>query len=447
MTSYQGVGVTGFDPSGTTTVEDGRPLDLTVTVEASQPAYVQWYSNGVAVTNGNLLSYHIPRVTAAMNGAVYSVVVTNSLPGSGTASTTLAVTPDSDSPTVIDALNLGNPAGDIAVVFSEPMDPVSATTLANYAINNGASIASATMSSDPSVALLRVTGMTPGTTYTLRVNNVTDTASTGNVISPNPSSVIIEQNLHTWFRMDEATGKTASDSSGHSRNGSLVNGVSPDYTGKVQAAMKFDGVAGYIQAQNSADDFSTNGLTVALWAYPVDNLENWARFIDYAVGSFSDNILFARSATSPDLTFEVYNGVNSGGKVTATGAIALRQWQHFAATMDAFGNVTIYRNGVALTNGVTSVPNAVVRTNNFVGHSNMAADGYYFGKMDDLRLYTRALDPAAIAALAAGGAADDSSVPAVSVAVTVATTALKSAPPGVFTLTRTGSTASPLTVL
>lgn len=447
LTYYQGVGVTALDPSGTTMVEDGRPLDLTVTVEASQPAYVQWFSNGVAVANGNLLSYHIPRVTAAMNGAVYSVVVTNSLPGSGTASTTLSVTPDSDSPTLIDALNLGNPAGDIAVVFSEPMDPVSGTTLANYAINNGANITSATMSSDPAVVLLRVTGMTPGTTYTLTVNNVADTASTGNVISPNPSTVIIEQNLHTWFRMDEATGTTASDSSGYSRNGSLVNGVSPDYTGKVQAAMKFDGVAGYIQAQSSTDDFSTNGLTVTLWVYPVDNLENWARFIDYAVGSFSDNILFARNATSPDLTFEVYNGGNSGGKVTATGVIALKQWQHFAATMDASGNVTLYKNGIAVTNGVTYVPNAVGRTNNFVGHSNMAPDGYYFGKIDDLRLYTRALDPAAIAALAAGGAADDSSIPAVSVAVTVATTALKGAPPGVFTLTRTGSTASPLTVL
>ncbi len=47
---------------------------------------------------------------------------------------------------------------------------------------------------------------------------------------------------------------------------------------------------------------------MALWAYPVDNLENWARFIDYGVGAFSDNILFARNGTSSDLTFEVYNG-------------------------------------------------------------------------------------------------------------------------------------------
>ncbi len=116
--------------------------------------------------------------------------------------------------------------------------------------------------------------------------------------------------------------------------------------------------------------------------------------------------------------------------------------------MDPFGNVTLYKNGVVLANGTTYVPNPVVRTNNFLGRSNMGGlDGYYFGKMDDVRLYTRALDPAAIAALAAGGGPDDSSLPSVSVTATVPTTALKNSPPGVFTLTRTGSAAAPLTVL
>jgi Concanavalin A-like lectin/glucanases superfamily/PA14 domain/Bacterial lectin/Immunoglobulin I-set domain len=447
ITSYLGTPVDSLDPSGTTTAPDGQPLVLTVTIEASQPAYVQWFSNGVAIAGANLSTYQIPRVTTTMAGDVYSVTVTSSIPPAATASTTLAVTPDTTPPTLVDALTLGNPAGDVAVIFSEGVDPVSATTVGNYSINNGASVTSAVMSSDPAVALIRVTGMTPGTPYTLTVQNVQDLATVPNTLSPNPSSVVIEQGLHTWFRMDEATGTTANDSSGHGRNGTLFNGVFPDYTGKVQAAMKFDGVGGYIQGQNISDDFSTNGLTIALWAYPVDNLESWARFIDYANGAASDNILFARNGTSPDLTFEVYNGAVSGGQVTAPGAIALKQWQHFAVTMDTSGNVIIYKNGVALTNGVAYVPNAVARTNDFLGRSNWAQDGYYFGKMDDVRLYMRVLDPAAIAALAAGGGADDSSLPSVSAVATVPTTGLKNSPPGVFTLTRTGSTAASLTVL
>ncbi len=218
---YLGTPVDSLDLSGTTYADDGRPLDLTMTVEASQPAYVQWFSNNVAIPGAIFSKYHIPRVTMAMNDAVYSVTVTNSIAPAATASTTLSVTPDTTPPTLIDALELGNPAGDIAVVFSEAVDPVSATTAGNYSIDHGASVGSAVMSSDPAVALIRVTGMTPGTTYTLTVQNVQDLASTPNPLSPNPSMVVIEQGLHTWFRMDEATGTTANDSSGNGRNGTL----------------------------------------------------------------------------------------------------------------------------------------------------------------------------------------------------------------------------------
>jgi hypothetical protein len=61
--------------------------------------------------------------------------------------------------------------------------------------------------------------------------------------------------------------------------------------------------------------------------------------------------------------------------------------------------------------------------------------------MDDVRIYNRVLAPGAVAALASGGGADDtdSTVPVVSVAATVATTALKNTPPGVFTVTRCGN--------
>jgi hypothetical protein len=65
-----------------------------------------------------------------------------------------------------------------------------------------------------------------------------------------------------------------------------------------------------------------------------------------------------------------------------------------------------------------------------------------------LRIYNRVLSAEAVRALAAGAGADDGDpvLPAVSVLATVPTTALQSAPPGVFTVTRTGSTAAPLTV-
>jgi Concanavalin A-like lectin/glucanases superfamily/PA14 domain/Bacterial lectin/Bacterial Ig-like domain len=442
LTDYLATPVTTL--ASPTLVVNGRPVDLTITAEATQPAVVQWFSNGVAVANGNLLNYHIPFVGPSQDGAVYSVTVSNSL-GTASASTTISVQPDFTPPTLVDALILGNPAGDISVVFSEGVDPATGTNISNYAINNGVTITSATIGPDPATVLLRVSGLTPGTAHTVTVNNVKDLAL--NPIAPG-SSVNLDQNLNTWLRLDETTGTTITDFSGNGRNGTLANGALLGYTGKVLRSVKFDGVSGHVALQNGYSDFS-QGMTLALWANPTSSLTSWARFIEFGNGSDANNIIFSRNATSSDLTFEVRIGAPSAGQVTAPGALQLNQWQHFAVTMDGSRNVVIYKNGVAVASGtLTGLPNNVTRTNCFVGRSNWAQDGYFQGRMDDVRVYNRVLSADAVLALASGGGPDDSSssVPPVNVAATVPSTALKATPPGVFTITRSGSTNSALTV-
>src|SRR5664279_1205208 len=192
-------------------------------------------------------------------------------------------------------------------------------------------------------------------------------------------------------------------------------------------------------------------MTVSLWVYPTTEgaPASYARFIDFANGAANDNILFCRLAGANQVSFEVYRGGTSGGAVnTPDGSFILNQWQHWAATLDPSGNVIIYKNGQPITTGTTGVPNVVTRNNCYLGLSNWATDGHYAGEMDDVRIYNRVLAPAAIGALAGGAGADDidASLPVVSAAATVATTALKTTPPGVFTITRTGATTAALTV-
>jgi D-arabinan exo alpha-(1,3)/(1,5)-arabinofuranosidase (non-reducing end) len=353
--------------------------------------------------------------------------------------------------TASDALNLGNPAGDLAVIFSAPVEPASATNLSNYALDNGAGVTAARLGATPDTVLLRATGLNPGTAYTATINNVRDTASPPNTIPLN-TTVAVEQGLNTWLRLDEATGTTASDASGNGRDGTLMSDALPGYEGKVFRSVKFAGSAGgYIQLPSGYANLTTNGMTVALWANPTAEGAgaNWDRFIDLGNGAASDNILLARNGTSSRLTFEVYNGGSSGGKVNSPdGTLVLSQWQHLAATLDPWGNVALYKNGVLLTNGTTGVPGLVTRTRNFLGLSNWSGDDHYAGRMDDVRIYNRVLSPAAILALANGGGPDDAapSNGVVSVAATVPTTALTNTPPGVFTLSRTGNTNGPLTI-
>lgn len=447
LTSYQGYDVPVLP--GSITVEQGRPVDLTVTIEAYPPASVQWYSNSVAIPGANLASYHVP-VGALQSDTVYSVTVSNNL-GSASASTTISVTPDTTPPTLVDAINLGNPGKDIAVIFSEPVDPATAIATANYSVNNGATVTGARLGASPDTVLLQVNGITAGTGYTLTVNNVKDGA--GNMIAAN-STVALEQGLDTWLQMDESAGTTANDSSGNGKNGTLINGVWADRLGKVFRGYQFDGVGGYVQLPNGYSNF-TGGLTISVWAYPTSLSQLWSRICDLGNGGGADNILFAHNATSDNLTYEVRLGGPTAGQVTAPHAFGLNQWEHFAVTEDGSGNVVIYRNGVVVATGVETnasgvgvPPNVVTRTQCYVGRSDFGGDGYYQGKYDDFRIYDRVLSPAAVAALAAGGGPDDvgPALPVVSLAATTPLTFENTTKPGVFTFTRTGDTSGPLTV-
>ena len=353
LASYDGISVDTL--SSTTVVSDGGTADLTVTVEASQPATVQWYSNNVAIPNANLLTYHIAKATPAQNGAAYSVTITNAL-GGDSASTTLSVQADTTAPTLVDALNLGNLAGDVAVVFSKPVDATTATAASNYTISPSVAINGARMGGSQDTVLLQTSGLQVGTAYTITVNNVQDRVSTPNTIAAN-SSWPIEQYLGRLVALGRDHGYTAADSSGNGLNGTLVKDAYPDYAGKVLRSVKFEGTeGGYVALPAGFPDFSTNGMTVSLWAYPTTEA-SYARFIDFANGAASDNILFCRLGGANQVSFEVYRGGSSGGAVnTPDGSFILNQWQHWAATMDTGGNVIIYKNGQPITTGTTGVP-------------------------------------------------------------------------------------------
>lgn len=428
---------------GSLTVDQGRSVDLTVTIEAYPPANVQWYSNNVVLPGANLASYRVP-VGALQNTTTYKVTASNAN-GSTDASTTIFVTPDTTAPTLVEAINLGNPGKDIAVIYSEPVNPIGATTPGNYSLNNGATVTGARLGASPDTVLLQVNGVTAGAAYTITVNNVKD--SVGNTIAAN-SAVSLEQGLNTWLKMDEATGTTATDSSGNGRHGTLVNGCAPDYLGKVFRGYGFDGAAGHVQLPGGYADF-TGGLTISLWAYPTSAAQSYARFCDLSDGAGNNNILLTRKSTGTDLTFETYPGTLTGGQVTAPNAVGLNQWEHFVATEDGSGNVTLYRNGVVVATGTQTSPLPVItRTNCYIGRSPWVSDGYFQGLMDDFRIYNRVLSPAAVAALAKGGGANDTD-PTLPVVTALATTPLtfeNTTTPGVFTFTRTGSTSSPLTV-
>lgn len=203
--------------------------------------------------------------------------------------------------------------------------------------------------------------------------------------------------MYGWWKFNETSGTTASDSSGKDKHGTLLPTNNPPVwtSGHFGNALQFDGTNDYVDIPDGFDNFQA-GVTINVWAYPTA-AKNYARFVDFGNGQANDNIIFGRVGTGTNLFAEVWNGSSNGGRVTtATGAISLNTWQMFTVTVDASGNVKIYKNAQLIQTGTTAVPQNVVRTRNYIGRSNWSADAYYQGSMDDVRIYSYPLDQTAI---------------------------------------------------
>jgi hypothetical protein len=150
----------------------------------------QWFRDGVAIPNAVNSQYSLV-VQNSDNGAKFSVVV-SILAGNTVTSgeATLTVAADTIRPTV---LSVGaNAAGtQITVTYSEPMDPATAASAANYTVA-GAAPASVTLNGSGTVATLVLASplATGGCTLSeVRISGVKDTATVGNLVNPNPTVV------------------------------------------------------------------------------------------------------------------------------------------------------------------------------------------------------------------------------------------------------------------
>ncbi len=208
--------------------------------------------------------------------------------------------------------------------------------------------------------------------------------------------------LSAHWTFDEGAGSSAGDSSGNGNIGTLTNG--PTWgTGIKGGSVVFDGTDDYIDIGDGYADFTT-GMTIAMWAKPTA-VGSWARFIEFSNGPDNNNISWARDDTYPNLTFFEFNGAALTGYVYVPYRLETNVWHHYVATIPAgAANATVtakvYMDGELADTGSLNVPNNVTRTINYIARSvYCCTDAYFQGEMDDVRLYSRELSAADVAAL------------------------------------------------
>jgi hypothetical protein len=156
---------------------------------ANGPVVVQWQKNGGNILGATGTHYTTPYLSLADNNAQFSAVVSAPGVSNQTTTATVTVTADNVKPTVVNAAADDSGYG-VHVQFSEPVNAATALNPANYSIP-GTTVVGASFLSDSNlvdnpthdaVKLITTNVLADNATYTLTVNNVTDTAAVPNTI-------------------------------------------------------------------------------------------------------------------------------------------------------------------------------------------------------------------------------------------------------------------------
>lgn len=217
-----------------------------------------------------------------------------------------------------------------------------------------------------------------------------------------PSEVGELMGLVGRWRLDEATGSAAYDSSLYAHHGALVgttfdsSGVSP---AKIDDALQFDGGNDYVWIANTSDLQITEALTISAWIKG----DSWGS------GSDVDVILRKGEGNPNNYQLAVADGRlslsldgNDGNGFEADTVLSTGVWHHVAGTWDG-AEVRLYVDGV-MDHASPFSRSAPIGTDNrtlYLGGRSGADQ--FDGTLDDVRLYRRALCPDEIESLGHGG--------------------------------------------
>jgi hypothetical protein len=237
-----------------------------------------------------------------------------------------------------------------------------------------------------------------------------------------PNTSALSQGLVGYWPLDGATtnwtSNTTADLSGNGNTGTLtaMSTTSSPVAGKIGQAFKFNrntsSATNFIQVADSASlKPGTNSFTVAFWLNPSINYPdgNNMNIIEKSIDSASPGWGIYRDTGG---NLKVRLGYTTGSVDAAMGSFstnfATSTWTHAVLVVNRSTNKAYwYKNGVAVgsqtdISAVTSMTNTQILDIG-AGNQGLGADNLG-GRLDDVRIYNRALSAQEVALLYATGA-------------------------------------------
>ena len=256
-----------------------------------------------------------------------------------------------------------------------------AVTLISQSWNNFVSIADQTIQSIPSAhtQLAQVDG--PSSFFSFAYAQ--DQNSSGQ----------LAQGLIGWWKFDEGSGTTAGDSSGGGNNGTLMNGAVWTSDSKVGGgAISLDGVDDYVSIVSNPVSSFSNPISVCAWVLNNNPTINGTGDFDQTIlklyGDASNSLRFFDSVTSRKLVFAYKSGGVNTSIISSSAVFIQNQWTHVCYTYNGTNKI-LYANGATVSSiaGPTYYSYGV---GNYIG-TMTSTGGNWGGKVDDVRIYNRAL--------------------------------------------------------
>lgn len=194
----------------------------------------------------------------------------------------------------------------------------------------------------------------------------------------------------------------ANDESGNGHDGTTFGGVTltADRFGVPGCAYEFDGFNDYI---NTFSTFNYDHRTVSFWIYPYD-LQGSGAYARVALTQDDDALEYGKIRV--DITNGVMN-LYAGGKYGkySTSSVSIKNWYHLVLIRDG-DLVKYYVDGDLVLVGDSDPIGSTIHPNDdfVIGAGRYTTTQHFKGKIDDIRIYDRAVNECEVTALYLGNA-------------------------------------------
>lgn len=202
-------------------------------------------------------------------------------------------------------------------------------------------------------------------------------------------------NLLGHWSFDEGSGTRAEDFSLSGANAGTLVGSPVWVDGRMDKAISFDGTDDYVDVGSSSSLNTTADYTISMWVYNATGSDLYPTLLNRAAQVTNNGFfwIYTTGTNEADLNFQYADGTNYITN-TFSGALGTNTWQHVMFTFDnASKSLKLYINGNQFSTTRTLTGSLPVDDGTlYLGTYDGSATNYSFqGRLDDVRIYARAL--------------------------------------------------------